>query len=391
MGFLDGYRSAKKLRKMAEQQARQAQQGSAGDPQQLEEIQRIVAAMPQGTDPRAVQGRIEAARQIEQLQAERFGTEEMRAEVAKLVGPLPENVADPSGAGLELGKLVARFARDEYAPGDTVDGVLVAREAIKAREVTADLRYVDESADYLEGLVHGASAVLHSGSLEEGQELPFSFRLPDDALPNWEARSEPTEVKQLGPFTMTKSEGSDGHLYWAVEARVDVPRRRDVKVISAVPLSDDPQAWRGSDPGPGEPSTESVVKGWDVDVEPDRWTLRRGEELDARVTIGEPGPREGLRVGLVCTRHYDVEETSTDADGSTSTHRRTRSDDVVEQWPQIDTSAPEQTVRLSVPEDAPFGYYYKGAAFGFEWKVVAREDKRMRRDPRREAILRVLP
>lgn len=72
MGFLDSYRTAKKLQRMAKEQAKQAQQG-AGDPQQLEEIQRMVEQMPQGTDPQAVQARIEAAQQIEQMQGERFG------------------------------------------------------------------------------------------------------------------------------------------------------------------------------------------------------------------------------------------------------------------------------------------------------------------------------
>src|ERR671919_149377 len=141
MGFLDDFRAAKKLQKMAQEQAAQAQQGAGADPDQLQENQRIVEGKPKRTDPRAMQARIEAAQQIEQMQAERFGVGEMRAEVEELVGPLPENVADPHGAGVKLGKLVARFARDDYAPGDTVDGVLVAREAIKARSLTADLRY----------------------------------------------------------------------------------------------------------------------------------------------------------------------------------------------------------------------------------------------------------
>jgi hypothetical protein len=386
MGFRESRRAAKKARKMA----KEAQHDAGLDEvlKQAKEMQELAQNLPQGTGPEAAQAREDLTQRMQQMQAQALeAAGQMEQAVPEMISEAGELSDELSGA-----KFKVRFARDAYGPGDTVDGVLVATEPVKARVVKAELRYVDVSPDYVEGVTHESSGALHQGQLEPGTELPFTLRLPSEALPNWPEALELGSITEQGIGVRIESGSSPGRLYWAVVVNVDVPRRRDIEEPHPVPLSDDPGRWRGAEPAPGEREVKRVAKGWDVEIEPDRWALRRGEELTAAVEIGKPGSdREGLRVGLVCEAKYDVEETSTDADGNTTTSRKTRVETVFEDWPEIDRSAATQRVQLRVPEDAPFSYYYKKAAFGHEWKVVAREDKRLRRDPRREATIEVAP
>jgi len=384
MGFRDSRRAAKKAKKMAEQ----AQQ-DAGLDEVMKQAQEVQAAFLKQAGGTAAADPQELNEKLQRLQAAALqGSERMTSEV---VPGMPES---SELAAIDATKFEVRHAADAYGPGDTVDAVLVAAEPIKkSRSITAELRYVDESTDYVEGITHASSGSLHQGALESGAELPITLQLPADALPNWPEGPEIGAIAEQGPVIRVEAGAAPGRLRWELVVRADVPRGRDINDRHPLPLSADPAAWRGIAVEPGERSVNRVVKGWDVEIEPDRWALRRGEELAAALTIGDPGAdRTGLRAGLVCEAMYDSESTSTDADGNTTTSRVTVTTPVFEEWAAIDPAAPSQRLQLRVPEDAPFSYpRYKKAAFGLEWKVVAREDKRMRRDPRREATVQVAP
>ena len=132
------------------------------------------------------------------------------------------------------------------------------------------------------------------------------------------------------------------------------------------------------------------MKRWDVGIDPDRWSLRRGEGLTVGVEIGKPAPeRETLEVGLMCQADYDLEVRTVDSEGDETYSRQTQTATLFEEWPALDTTAPNQRLEFQVPADGPFSY--DGSAFGFRWFVVAREARRLRSDPRRAARLQVLP
>jgi len=384
MGFRDSRRAAKRAKKLAEQA-----QGDAGLDEVMKQAQEVQEAFLKQAGGTTAADPQELTEKLQRLQAEALqGSERMTSEV------VPGMLESSELAAIGATRFEARLAAEAYGPGDTVDGVVVATEPIKkSRVITAELRYVDESTDYVEGVTHASSGSLHQGPLESGAELPITLQLPADALPNWPEGAEIGAIAEQGPVIRLEAGAAPGRLRWELVVHVDVPRGRDITDRHPLPLRDDPAAWRGSAVAPGERSVNRVVKGWDVEIEPDRWALRRGEELAAALTIGKPGPdRTDLRAGLVCEAIYDEEHTSTDADGNTSTSRATVTTPVFEQWATIDPGAPTQRLQLRVPGDAPFSYpRYKKAAFGLEWKVVAREDKRMRRDPRREATIQVAP
>ena len=384
MGLRENRRAAKKAKKLAEQ----AQRDSGLDDvmKQAQEIQEAFLSQggaSAGADPQELTERLQRL-QGEALQA----SERMTSE------GVPGMLESSELAAFGGGKFEVRFAAETHVPGDTVDGTLVLTEPLKkSRAITAELRYVDESRDYVEGITHASSGSLHQGSLEPGAELPFTLQLPADALPNWPEGEGVETFAEQGPVIRIEAGSAPGRLQWELVVQVDVPRGRDITDRHPLPLSADPGAWRGAAVEPGERSVKRVVKNWDVEIEPDRWALRRGEELAAALTIGKPAAdRTDLRAGLVCEAIYDEEHTSTDADGNQTTSRATVTTPVYEDWAAIDPAAPSQRLQLRVPEDAPFSYpRYKKAAFGLEWKVVAKEDKRMRRDPRHEATIQVAP
>ncbi len=106
--------------------------------------------------------------------------------------------------------------------------------------------------------------------------------------------------------------------------------------------------------------------------------VRRGEEVEALVTISSPTGLGDLEVGLVCTEYYDEE--STDSDGHTQGTRRKA---IAHEIGCRSRRAPGvQNVRLAVPAEAPFSY--EGGAFassGSSWP----EDRRSRDWMRRRA------
>jgi hypothetical protein len=61
-------------------------------------------------------------------------------------------------------------------------------------------------------------------------------------------------------------------------------------------------------------------------------------------------------VGLVCEAKYDVETTTVDSRGNTTTQRETKTATAHEEWAPVDPSAPMQQIHLRVPEEMPFSY-----------------------------------
>lgn len=274
-------------------------------------------------------------------------------------------------------RLVPRFAGGPYGPGDTVEGVLVAREAIgQARSLNGYLRYLDRSADFAGAATYDSAEPLHEGRVERDQEIAFALRIPDDAYPNWD---DPSTARY-------------GTLSWALVIEADIARGLDTTTTHAIPIDTKGRNWTGPPPT-GEPELWRQVDKWDVDVTPDRWALRRGEELTVTVRIGEPkDKRPKLEVGVLCQAYYDIETTHTDAADTSNTEyrRETSHATLFEEWPQIDPSAAEQSFTVQIPDDAPFTY--RGSAFGFKWSAFAREKRRFfQSDAGRVARLEVLP
>ena len=113
--------------------------------------------------------------------------------------------------------------------------------------------------------------------------------------------------------------------------------------------------------------------------------VRRGEEVEALVTIASAKGLGDLEVGLVCTEFYDEE--TTDSDGDTS--RSTAEEIAYEDWLQVEELTGVQSVRLAIPADAPFSY--EGTCLSFKWELVARGHKSRGLDAQARSDLSVLP
>lgn len=267
-----------------------------------------------------------------------------------------------------------RFSGGPYGPGDTVEGVLVTREPMESvRSLSGYLRYTDRSPDFAGAAIQGSPVRLHRGPVGQGQEIPFTLQMPDDAYPNWQDRS--TE--------------RFGTLAWTLVIEADIAMGLDTTTTHAVPVDANGRVWTG--PAPlGEERVKRQVDDWDVQVIPDRWVLRRGDEVRVDVHIGKPkAERPKLEIGVLCQAFYDVEETVRTSD-DTDYRRRTNYVNMFEHWPELDPSLPEQSFTVRVPEDAPFTY--RGSAFGFSWSALAREKRRWyQSDAGYVATLEVMP
>jgi hypothetical protein len=131
--------------------------------------------------------------------------------------------------------------------------------------------------------------------------------------------------------------------------------------------------------------------GLEVDAQETR--VRRGEEVEARISISAPRAIGDLKVGVRCTELYD-EDVSEDTGGTSSTRmpstrRKTFEAIAYETWVPVDAVPGEQSARIAIPEDAPFSY--AGDCLSFKWEVVAREVRRHAVDAEATGELRVLP
>ena len=271
--------------------------------------------------------------------------------------------------------MVPRYDGGAYGPGDVVAGVLEVRQPVdRLRRLNAYLRYVDRSPSFSGAVTHATAEPLHEGPVEAGQEIPFSLTLPADAYPNWE----------------DPSTADYGTLSWALVTEADIGAGLDTITTHAVPVDTQGRTWTGPDIT-GEQKLKGYVDSWDVQVTPDRWGLRRGEEVSMEVSIGKPkADRPKLEVGFMCQAFYVVETSSTSKGGDTDYRRETNWVTLFEEWPPFDPSLPLQTVSVRIPADAPFTY--PGTAFGFTWSALAREKRRWyQSDAGRVAVLEVLP
>lgn len=265
--------------------------------------------------------------------------------------------------------LVPQFTGDPYGPGDQVNGVLVAREGERARKLNVYLRYVDRSPSFSGAETYDAVEPLHEGPVDAGQEIPFELRLPKDAYPNWE---DPSTSKY-------------GELAWSIVIEADVAAGLDTITTHSIPIDADAK-WTGPEPT-GEKKTEALVNSWDVAVEPERWALQRGDELNFALRIGKPkAERPKLEVALQCQLYYHIET----KEPGKSYRREVNHINMVEERPEFDPSVSEQTITVTIPKDAPFSYH--GASFGFNWSVLAVEKRRFfQSDAGRIAYLEVMP
>jgi hypothetical protein len=128
--------------------------------------------------------------------------------------------------------------------------------------------------------------------------------------------------------------------------------------------------------------------------------VRRGEELDARVTISSPGRLGEVEVGLICTEFYECDVSDSDVsdsdvsdsdvfDSDAGRSRGTSSATAHEAWLPVESTPGVQSVRLTVPAEAPFSY--EGELLCFKWEVVARGRRKGRLDAQARHQISVLP
>ena len=271
--------------------------------------------------------------------------------------------------------LVPRFSGGPYGPGDTVEGVLVPREPMeRLRGLNAYLRYVDRSPSFSGAETYQAVEPLHEGPIGMGQEIPFRLQIPADAYPNW-------DVEATAEY---------GALNWSLVTEADIATGLDTITTHSIPIDTNGRTWSGPAPT-GEQRVKRYVDNWDVEIEPEPWALRRGEEVTVHVRIGKPkSERPKLEVGLSCQLFYKVETRSRNSSGGTDVRTTTNYIDMFEQWPPLDPGLSEQSFTVPVPEDGPWSY--DGKSFGFLWMAVAREKRRFyQSDAGRVAYLEVMP
>jgi hypothetical protein len=100
--------------------------------------------------------------------------------------------------------------------------------------------------------------------------------------------------------------------------------------------------------------------------------VRRGEEVDALVTISNLRDLRDVEVGLVCTEYYQGMSTSigTPGDSSYVTHE-THDAIAHEAWVPVDAALGVQRIPFTIPRDAPFSYHGE-VALSFKWELVTR-------------------
>lgn len=118
--------------------------------------------------------------------------------------------------------------------------------------------------------------------------------------------------------------------------------------------------------------------------------VRRGEDLDARVTISSSGGLGGVEVGLICTEFYECDVYERDVSHSDAVRSRgTSSATAHEAWLPVESTPGVHSVRLTVPAEAPFSY--EGELLCFRWEVVVRERRKGRLDAQARHQISVLP
>lgn len=301
-----------------------------------------------------------------------------------------------------------------YAAGETVSGTVTALSDLKARTLKVTLGYCDASADY-SGIASAAEVVIHEGPLTADLEIPFSVTLPADARP--------------------AIESAHGKVYWAVRVDADIAGGRDAGGRAILDVTPDPAAGlpeggsatltatTPSDRSPwafltlpliggavygfsqgsaaigaaclgvlglvllatylAERSGKKKAHGWDITATVPNAAARRGDSLDAELTVGRPAEGRMVEMKLVCEEHYDYRDS--DEDGDT---RRTAVETAYQDVNAVRVSSAQQTVSFQVPAEAPFTY--AGNAVSYRWKLAMTENVDGA-DPLAEAEVTVAP
>jgi hypothetical protein len=136
------------------------------------------------------------------------------------------------------GPLELRLERWRLAPGDWVQGTVVCHVPVPgARGVEVLVGLYEQTRDYREAALHATTGPLHVGPVPAGLALRFALQLPPNAPPPYESRW--------------------GSLAWEVDAKVDVPRARDLHAVLrllVLPPGVEEDQVRG--PGAGERQVE---------------------------------------------------------------------------------------------------------------------------------------
>ena len=86
--------------------------------------------------------------------------------------------------GVPLNFRIDLDQRTSAQPGEEVTGRVVIEEGGPVRALLIELFYAEECRDYKGATVRLPRQEIARGDLTTGQEIPFSFELPVDALPN---------------------------------------------------------------------------------------------------------------------------------------------------------------------------------------------------------------
>ena len=151
-----------------------------------------------------------------------------------------------------------------------------------------------------------------------------------------------------------------------------------------------PQALqgRGREVHPLDALRRRMTSGLQVGVSDQ--VARRGEEVAALVTISSPGKLGDVEVGVICTEYYDKKETDTNLNTGTESTSRVTSDEIAhEAWLPVETIPGAQSLRFTIPPDAPFSY--RGACLSFKWEVVGRGRRSRGLDAQARSEFSVLP
>lgn len=104
--------------------------------------------------------------------------------------------------------------------------------------------------------------------------------------------------------------------------------------------------------------------------------FRLGGEVEVVVTVSNRRSFDGVDVGLVCTEHYEYESQSYGLEANTG--EVTGNVKCYEVWQPIAVPVGPQSVRFTIPPDAPFSHSEDGREF--KWVVVARGSRHHRLD-----------
>jgi hypothetical protein len=118
-------------------------------------------------------------------------------------------------------------------------------------------------------------------------------------------------------------------------------------------------------------------------VEASEPRVRRGGELDVRVTIADSRGLADVELGLVCTEFYARRMSGSEG------RRGTSSATAYEAWLPVEGGPGLHGVRVTVPAEAPFSY--DGELLCFRWELVARGRRKRRLDAQARQEVSVLP